>query len=361
MDERRLQLRVGWMVLATLLILAILVALINEPRAIWPGASYTVDVKFDQAPNVTQHTPIRKSGILIGRVTYVKLLDDGGVKITAELDGDKRVRSNEAFCIVNDLFGDAVINVIPSDDPNAPDTFIEDGAQLAGEVLPSPTQVIQKLDEKLSKVIDSVTGAGDALGTASTDLSRAARNVSSLLTDNKEKIEQAISQANVTLLAVEELTKSTSNLLGSEESRMRLRESLEDLPDTLDSMGNTIKMAELSLKRFVEPPPGSGRSGLDKMFSTIDRLDIVMGNVASFSGNLETFGQNLNNADGSLGKFIQDPELYNHLNGAAKRIDEVSWRLKPIVEDVRIFTDKIARHPETLGVRGAMQRQAGIK
>jgi len=361
MNDRVMQFRVGVMVLATLLIMGILVALINEPRALVPGASYTVHIKFQQAPNVTQHTPVRKSGILIGRVTGVTLLDEGGVKVTVELDGDKRLRHNEVFRIVNDLFGDAVINVVPSNDPNAPETFLEDGEGLAGVVIPSPTQVIQKLDEKLGTVIDSVTDAGNALTTASVDLSKAARKVTGLLETNEDQITKAIAQANDTLLAVEELTHNTSRLLGDEAARERLSRSIEKLPDTLDSIEVIVEKAEVSLKRFVDRPADGTESQLDKIVRTVDRLDVVMGNMSAFSKDLQVFGRAINNPDGSLGKFIHDGELYLHLNRAAKRIDEVSWRLKPIVEDVRVFTDKIARHPETLGVRGALQRRPGIK
>jgi len=360
MNERVMQLRVGVMVLATLLITGILVLLINEPRAIWPGASYNVFIRFDQAPNVTEYTPIRKSGILIGRVTHV-VLDDGGVSIRAELDGDKRLRHNEVFCIVNTLFGDAVINVVPADDPNAPDTLIEDGEQLTGVVIPSPSQVIQKLDDKLALVIKNVTGAGNALGTASADLGEAARNVSSLLKDNEKQISTAVTRADEAFVAVRDLSTAASELLGNEQTRVRLAESITTLPDTLDSMGRTIKIAEATIRRFVDEPPEGGESRIDKIARNVDRFDLMMGDVEAFTKDLEFFGQQLRKRDGTLGKFIHDPGLYNRLTAAAKRIDEVSWQVKPILNDVRVFTDKIARHPETLGVRGALQRKPGIK
>ena len=35
--------------------------------------------------------------------------------------------------------------------------------------------------------------------------------------------------------------------------------------------------------------------------------------------------------------------------------------LRPIVRDARAFSDKIARHPEKLGVRGLVDRSTGIK
>jgi phospholipid/cholesterol/gamma-HCH transport system substrate-binding protein len=43
-------------------------------------------------------------------------------------------------------------------------------------------------------------------------------------------------------------------------------------------------------------------------------------------------------------------------------VNHLTLELRPIVDDVRVFTDKIARHPEQLGVRGALDRRpAGIK
>jgi phospholipid/cholesterol/gamma-HCH transport system substrate-binding protein len=76
---------------------------------------------------------------------------------------------------------------------------------------------------------------------------------------------------------------------------------------------------------------------------------------------MTVFTEKLNSADGTIGLLINDPQLYQHLNRAAKNIDEITRELKPIKDDLRVFTDKIARHPESLGVRGALEKKAGIK
>ena len=34
---------------------------------------------------------------------------------------------------------------------------------------------------------------------------------------------------------------------------------------------------------------------------------------------------------------------------------------KPIVRDMRIFSDKVARHPELIGVGGALKGSSGLK
>ena len=58
---------------------------------------------------------------------------------------------------------------------------------------------------------------------------------------------------------------------------------------------------------------------------------------------------------------MRDPDLYQNLNKAAQNIAQLSCELRPIVADARVFSDKIARHPELLGVSGALQRSAGTK
>ena len=55
------------------------------------------------------------------------------------------------------------------------------------------------------------------------------------------------------------------------------------------------------------------------------------------------------------------PEVYNDLAQAANNVNRLTQDLRPIIDDVRVFTDKIARHPEQLGVRGALDRKTGLK
>ena len=73
------------------------------------------------------------------------------------------------------------------------------------------------------------------------------------------------------------------------------------------------------------------------------------------------FTKALNESDGTLGKLVRDPRVYEDLAAAAANVKNLSRDLRPIVDDIRVFSDKIARHPEQLGVRGALDRRPGIK
>ena len=69
----------------------------------------------------------------------------------------------------------------------------------------------------------------------------------------------------------------------------------------------------------------------------------------------------MNAEDGSMRRFASDPELYENLNLSAAALSNLVQNLDPIVRDVRVFTDKVARHPELLGVSGALRASSGLK
>lgn len=79
---------------------------------------------------------------------------------------------------------------------------------------------------------------------------------------------------------------------------------------------------------------------------------------------VETFSQALNRNDGTLKRLLDDDELYWQIRRTVQNIEQASARVQPILNDVRIFTDKIARDPRELGIRGAISRRpsgAGMK
>ena len=68
----------------------------------------------------------------------------------------------------------------------------------------------------------------------------------------------------------------------------------------------------------------------------------------------------IDNGDGSLGALLNDRQLYDRLNKAARNIEQVSRELRPIVDDAGVFMDKAARHPGVI-IRDAVKPGVGIK
>ena len=130
---------------------------------------------------------------------------------------------------------------------------------------------------------------------------------------------------------------------------------MADLPQLVRDTHDAVAMVQKNLDNMQG---FTKKLGDPEMLGRLDRgtknLDLMMAELKQFS-------ESLNNRDGTLGRLVNDPQLYDNLNRAARNIDELSVQLGPIVHDVRVFTDKVARHPELIGVRGAFRPSSGIK
>jgi phospholipid/cholesterol/gamma-HCH transport system substrate-binding protein len=54
---------------------------------------------------------------------------------------------------------------------------------------------------------------------------------------------------------------------------------------------------------------------------------------------------------------LDDKDMYWKIRRSVENIGSATARIRPILDDVRIFTDKVARDPRQLGVRGALSKR----
>ncbi len=394
MDDRVVQFRVGVMVLASLLIVGILLLLFGEsPRFVKRifQPTYTVRLWFQEAQGLSEDSLVRRNGILVGRVTKVGFAVDEaplvrkngavlrkvrfagdendtplpkdiatteyetGVIVTAEIRQGATLFTRDVCRIETDLLGKHWIQFASAPlegRPAAPQRLDLKSAQphfLRGQMAPDPMDSIGMVTETLDKLVPEIYKVSASMTNAGNAIDGAARQVTDLLEDESDQgIRSAIEEANKSL-------KSLQRMFGSEKQKGSLEVTLEEVSETIKQFETTMKTAN---QRLDELKPLTQKLGSQETIAGLDRatrnLDQVMQDMAAFS-------KTLRNPQGSLGLLLQDRELYDHLNNVAENVDDLSRQLQPILDDVRIFTDKAARHPERLGVRGALQRYPGIK
>ncbi len=371
MDERVMQFRVGVMFLATFIITGILLVMFGKlPR--WIG-SYPVQVRFDYAGGVNKGAPVRKSGILIGRVADVQLTeDDSKALVTLDIQNDKTVYQNEECFITRDLLGDTAVVFAPVSMSRAPRKPIEPNTILEGQISDDPTG----LKKALQGPIDTVNNTGKALAAASEQLGKAAHRVEDILdTDTEKNVKDILRDAAASL-------KSMQGMLGDEQNREKINQAMKRLPDTLDNMNNTFKATNDALHRFTDPSGPDGKTPIDRMVNTIEitektlrkfseapregelapveQIAKAMENINDITAILRTLMTRIDQGEGSIGALMNDRQLYDRLNRAARNIEDLSRQLKPIVADARVITDKVARHPGVI-IRDAVKPGVGIK
>ncbi|HTU23934.1 MAG TPA: MlaD family protein [Pirellulales bacterium] len=383
MDDRVVKFGVGVVVLSTMIILAILVLLFNDVGALWVGR-YTLYIHFPEAPGVASETPVRKDGILIGKVSRVRFADDdkrfhteGGVIVTASINADRHIHANERCRISSTLIGDAMLEFVPGG-PHPSKELLKDDDYLEGTVAANPLQMLQNLEGNIGEAITSVAGAGNSLG-------QLANRVNVMLDNSGDQLGRIVNKTERAIDTFQATMRGINSVLGTLETAVddagnpipapmpgelpvnpdgtpakhpvNLRELMAETRDAVLEMRSAIETANRNLgnlERFTAPLGDNGATLIAKVDSSVGHLDELLQQFVMF-------GQALNRQQGTIGLLMKDPALYQHLNAAACNIERITRELEPIIRDARAFSDKIARHPESLGVRGALKPNSGIK
>jgi phospholipid/cholesterol/gamma-HCH transport system substrate-binding protein len=362
MNERVMQFRVGVVVLFTAFIGGLLVTL-NSPAPRVLGllgeGTYQVTIELDRAPGIGPDTPVRKNGLLIGRVASVEDRDDH-VAVKVDVDKGRRLYQDYLAQVRTSVLGDATIEFVSR--PVPPGTQpLEDGAVVQGTVIGNPLDSISNLEGNLQQTIDS-------LGTAGDEVAKLADRVNRAFDDETEKgrVSRLLDQTEQTLSKFNEAADSVNTFFNDPNLREVAREGRLTMRDVRSAADNISEMSDLAsqnlenIRGFTEP---LGRQGQEIASSIIDALDGI-GRVVE---ELTVLADALNNREGTIGQLIHNPAAYDNLNrllGNANqvvlRINDLAARLRPVIDDARVFMDKIAREPGRL-VGGAFNTGPGIK
>ncbi|PHS00962.1 MAG: hypothetical protein COA78_23265 [Blastopirellula sp.] len=358
MDDRSLQYRVGIVMVSAVFIGILLLVLLGEIPII--GAEQnTIFVEFSQAPGVTVNTPVRTSGILIGRVKEVTLQENRKVLVTISVEVKYMPRQNEVCRISSgSLLGDAILEFVPGDDPAAQFDPLPDNAVITGSVSTNPLKVLVNLEDSLTEAIGSLTMAGN-------EVTQLAKNANNVIVANEGQLGRIVEKTEVALDHFDKTMLAINDLVADEELNANLKSALQDLPATLaetknllENMNKMVAKADKNLENltgFTEPLGERGEELIANLEGSTENLNILIGQLAKFS-------TSINSQEGTLGQLIHNPDLYQRLNSAAGNLQDLSVKLKPIVADARVFVDKIARDPGRIGVKGALDRsKSGIK
>lgn len=361
MDERVLRQRVGVVVLAAALITAFLVARFGDLPL--PGAgTYTIYVKFPYAPGVTAGTPVRKSGVQIGRVTDVELLKPSGVRITTEINNGVPIVDTETCRISSaSVLGDAIIEFVPTRGDLPPGNPLEDGTEIVnGVVAGNPLDVLVSLETDMRGALNSVARAG-------TEVEVAARNVNTAIGNNDDQIPRLSQKAERALDQFSQAMTSINEVFGDEKMRAGLKQTLSEMPAFMQEARGTLRKADEAFDGFKDVTERASRNleNLENFTKPlgergpqlVDNLDGSLANINELLEQLVTFTEGLNSREGTLGRILHDDVLYRRLDNTLANAEELTAKLKPILDDIRIFSDKIARDPRQLGLKGALDRR----
>lgn len=353
MTERQLQFRVGLFVIVTLLMAAGLIIRFGEVRWLFEK-NYPLVIHFAEAPGVEPGTPVRKNGVLIGSVQKVYFDDQKpGVMVLVEIRQTFLLRKDSRPALIRSLLGDSTIEFTPGSQAD----FLKPGTHVAGLSGGDPLQMLARMEQRTSDALQS-------FATTSEEWRKVARSVNQLMETNRGNLDQVVEQAATALQQLSEAARGANAFVGDPQIQESLRQTVTALPKMVDETRRTITAVRIAvakvdqnldnLQKVTNPLAEHTQSIVSKLDGSVSSLEVLLLNLGKFS-------KMLTSEDGTISKFAGDPELYRNLNESASALQTLLKNLDPVVRDVRTFTDKVARHPELIGVAGAIQGSSGKK
>jgi phospholipid/cholesterol/gamma-HCH transport system substrate-binding protein len=242
------------------------------------------------------------------------------------------------------------------------------------EVVGGTDKKIEELTDEVVKTLGEFQGAiqdvrkivGDPA--LNENLQRSAAKLPELLTEANETLEttqktldsfgragdqfeQVGKQAEEGVVLAKGVVEEVGKGVG--DARTTIQNVGKSVEKTLQSAEGTVANAERTfgnLAEFTEPLAKNGDRVVGEVLQTLDQLQ---GSLAE----IQQFGQTLNNSDGTVKRLLEDDEIYFQIRRTVENIELATSRIRPILDDVRVFSDKIARDPRQLGIRGAITKQ----
>lgn len=354
MDDRTKRFRVGAMVFFTGIATVVLILMSSDISWSPFSGHYQLHLLVDQAPGVAPDTPVRRRGILIGRVAKVEDTDAGAL-ITLSINDDKHLKTNEVARIQTSLIGDAVIEFAPVSGQASAQIVEPGGPPLRGFYNPSPLDLIANLQGDLKETIKSLGAAGE-------EVAQLADKINVVMGDtDTERLNRMMSNADSALANFNRVMIDVQDVLGDEQFKDELKRGLSQLPavvsdarQILEVLERTLASADKNLRNLQGLTGPLGERGPD----LVDRLEGSIDNLGVLFEEAALLVKSVNASEGTVGLLLHDRELYDRLGSTINQVTaaitdvrslindpQIQRRIRQILDNVWVLTDKLARDP----------------
>ena len=256
-------------------------------------SSRTFYVVYDNVEGMASSTPVTINGFTVGKVQDINFSEDGSGRITVKLliDSDFEFSKNSiAELYEAGLLGGKAIAIIPAFD-NAENA--KKGDYLEGTVKAGLTELVNQRLTPLQEKIETMMVSADSLLV----------NINSVFdVQTKANLKKSIAELAITI----ESFKNTSVAINS---------LITDNQETLNNTLSNIDTITSNLSKITDSVANAN------LGETINSLQLTISNFDKILASIEK-------GEGSIGKLLNDDELYNNLKGASKEMEELLRDIK---------------------------------
>ncbi|PWK19984.1 MlaD family protein [Xanthomarina spongicola] len=248
---------------------------------------------------LTKASPVTIKGNNVGRINeIIYVIETGKTRVSFAVDNKLKFSKNSKIRLYElGIMEGNGLAIITADD----DQYAQSGDFLQSEVEQGLITSLTKNFSGLSTGLDSTLKSADSL----------LFSLNGLVEDDSEAgLKHAIKELNQTLSSFKTLSGSFNSLIAkNQDSLTAVISNFSTISKNLAILSEDLKDVEIS--------------------KTINNLDETLSSVNALLAELDK-------GEGSLGKLLNDDELYNNLEGASKELEE-------LLEDVKLHPKRYFR------------------
>lgn len=277
---------------------------------------YQLVAEFDDLGMLARNDTVRLAGVSIGRIAELELVEGRG-RATLLIEQEVEIpRGSTAKLAAAGLLGGNYITLEYGDPSRG---MLQDGDRIGT----APSVDINAILEQVSDLGGKLNSFADSFEKLDfSDMSELARNLNAFVVENRVN-------ADSILANIEEVTRKLNEGEGALAQLLNDGAAYDELLATFERVQRATQEAEalLAEARSVMDDVRNGKGAL----ATLIYDEEVAASLKSTAANFASFSANLNDGEGTIGKLLNDDELY---------------------EDIRSLVGKANRSLDSLGDSG---------
>jgi phospholipid/cholesterol/gamma-HCH transport system substrate-binding protein len=325
------ELRVGLVVIASLVILAVTILYIGSTGGSPWAATYHVKALMTDVNGLKEGAPVRLGGVEVGTVTRVDFAQDASGMVELEMRLDRRVKpriTTQSTVTLGalGLLGEKAVDITPS----SKGVPIEDGGLLAGVAEDPFKGLLSDASDStthLKKILSRMDAGEGTIGKALRD-----EELYSRMVDVSVRLQQVMNK-------LESPSGPLGRLVNDQEMSRQLASSVRGIEGIVSrveqgrgNLGILSKDEELATGlRTLTRSLNDIASQLQQGQGTAGRLlrdDALHKRIDSLTSRLDTLVTKIEQGQGTAGRIVQDPALYENLNAAAKDLQTLIGEIR---------------------------------
>jgi len=291
------QLRIGIFLAVALVIMAVFIFIVGDLGRFFRAPGYAVYVSFETVAGLDPSATVRMSGVKIGYVRRIRL-EGRHPLVEMSLEPSAKIpKGSKATLSTLGLLGEKYVEILPSEESSfykAGDTmgslssvsFDQIGLLILsiGDEVKGVSAQVQKImgDENQAKFREVLT-----------NMSLATQSLSDFLKENRSELDTGIRSAS---------------------------HAFQDFDETVKSLSVSLESSAQSLKSIIEDNRAGVKGSLDKVGDVLDRMDEAAKKLSAILDKVDK-------GEGSLGRLVAKPELYDQTKEAVEGVGSIVRRV----------------------------------